>query len=357
MKRSSISAVAVPFAAAALLAGGSADAATVKMTVVAAAPANVSNVKAMKEVFLPEVNKRLAASGKDYKIEWTEAYAQSLAGFNDVFEAVEEGIGNMGVILKNFEEAKLPLEQAGYMIPFHDATPAQMVAIDGAMRKRLAALNEQYAKHKQVFLQSSAAPGMDLFTTFPVKGVDDVKGRKLGASGAMGFYLRNTGAVVVNSSMLDSYTSIKNGVYDGYPISVGLAFPYRTYQAAKHRLEINFGTTATSAVSVNTDAWKKLPDFAHAIFREAALEWSKGIEKIDTERDANFVAQMAKQGVVVTEISSEERRKWAMTLPNIAREWAQTQEERGLPGKKVLSTLMDELRARKITMAREWDRE
>jgi TRAP-type C4-dicarboxylate transport system substrate-binding protein len=327
------------------------------MTVVAAAPANVSNVKAMKEVFLPEVNKRLAASGKDYKIEWTEAYAQSLAGFNDVFEAVEEGIGNMGVILKNFEEAKLPLEQAGYMIPFHDATPAQMVAIDGAMRKRLAALNEQYAKHKQVFLQSSAAPGMDLFTTFPVKGVDDVKGRKLGASGAMGFYLRNTGAVVVNSSMLDSYTSIKNGVYDGYPISVGLAFPYRTYQAAKYRLAINFGVTATSAVSVNAGTWSKLPDFAQAIFRDAAVAWSAGILKIDAARDAGFVAGMQKAGVVVTPISKDERRKWAMTMPNIAQEWAQAQEDKGLPGKRVLAALLDEIRGSKIEIARHWDRE
>jgi TRAP-type C4-dicarboxylate transport system substrate-binding protein len=334
-----------------------AQATTVSLTAIAGAPPNVSNVKAMKEVFIPEVNKQLAASGKDYKINWTEAYASSLAKFTEVLEATQEGIGHVAVILKTFEESKLPLEQIAYMVPFGDQTPDQMVAIDTDMRKKLAVLNEQYLKHNQVFLQSAASPGMDLFSTFPVKSVDDLKGHKIGASGAMGNYLRDTGAVVVTSSMLDSYTSIRNGVYEGYPISVGLAFPYRTYQAAKYRTAVNFGTTATSAISVNQDTWKKLPGFAQAIFRDAAFKWAKGIEKIDAERDAMFTKKMAGSGVKVIPLSPKERRKWAMTMPNIAQEWADAQEKKGLPGKLVLKTFMDELRERHIGIARAWDRE
>jgi TRAP-type C4-dicarboxylate transport system substrate-binding protein len=339
------------------LMAGPAAAETVELTVVAAAPPTVSNVKSMKEVFIPEVDKRLAASGKDYKIEWKEAYGSTLSTFTEVLETVEEGIGHVAVILKTFEESKLPLEQIAYMVPFGDQTPAQMVAIDTEMRKKLPILNQQYLKYKQVFLQSAASPGMDLFTTFKVTSVDDLKGHKIGASGAMGNYLRDTGAVVVTSSMLDSYTSIRNGVYEGYPISVGLAFPYRTYQAAKYRLKVNFGTTATSAISVNEGAWKKLPDFAQAIFREAAFEWSKGIARIDAERDAMYLKKMEKDKVVVTQISPQERRKWAMTMPNIAQEWAEAQEKKGLPGKLVLKTFMDELRSKNIMIARAWDKE
>ncbi len=349
--------IALPAALAVALAGGSAGAETVTITAIAAAPPNVSNVKSMKEIFIPKVNERIAATGKDYKIEWKQAYAQSLAKFTEVLEACENGIGHVAVILKTFEELSLPLEQVGYMIPFGDQTPAEMVSIDTDMRKKIPDLNAAYAKHNQIFLRSAASPGMDMFTTFPMKSIDDLKGHKIGASGAMGHYLQNTGAVVVNSSMLESYTSIRNGIYEGYPISVGLAFPYRTYQAAKHRLAVNFGTTATSAVTVNTDMWKKLPDYVQKIFRETAVDWSKGIEKIDAERDANFQKLMAKQGVKVTEISKKERRRWAMTLPNLAQQWADAREKEGLPGKLVLNTLMDELRGRKIFIARNWDKE
>ena len=346
-----------PAAMALALMAGTADAASIKITAVAAAPPTVANVKATKETFIPYVNEQLAKSCKDFKIEWKEAYASSLATFNEVFEAVEEGIGQLGMILKTFEESKLPLEQVAYMVPFGGQTPPQMVEIDTSMRKKIPALNGAYAKHNQVFLRSGASPGMDLFTTFPVKSVDDVKGKKIGASGAMGFYLRNTGAVVVNSSMLDSDTSIKNGVYDGYPISVGLAGPYRTYQAAKYRAVINFGTTPTSGLSVNAETWKQLPDFAKKIFEDGAVKWSEAIEKIDAEREVQFIATMKKAGVVMTPIPPAERRKWAMTMPNIAQEWAESQEQKGLPGKLVLKTLMDELRGRKVEIARNWDRE
>jgi TRAP-type C4-dicarboxylate transport system substrate-binding protein len=334
-----------------------AAAATVKMTAVAFAPPTVSNVKALKEIFVPEVTKRLAASGRDFKIDWTEAFGATLATSTEIFETVEEGVAQVGLILKTFEESKLPLEQISYVVPFAGHTVDQMVDIDSAMRHKIPALNEAYAKHNQVFLLSAGSPGMDLFTTFPVKSVDDIKGHKIGASGALGNYLRGTGAVLVNSTMSDSYTSIRNGLYDGYILSVGLAFPLRTYQAAKYRAAINFGTTATSALTVNTDAWKKLPDFAQAIFHEAAAAWANGIKKIDAEREKIFLAKMAKEGVVVTTISPEERRRWALKLPNIAQEWAEAREKEGLPGKLVLKTYMDELRARHVEIARMWDRE
>ena len=45
-----------------------ANAKTMKMTIVSAAPPIVTYVRVAKTKFIPEVNKRLAASGKDFKI-------------------------------------------------------------------------------------------------------------------------------------------------------------------------------------------------------------------------------------------------------------------------------------------------
>jgi TRAP-type C4-dicarboxylate transport system substrate-binding protein len=355
MKR--FSSVAVPCALAAALVAGPAAAETMKITVVAAAPPQVTNVKVTKENWIPYINEALKKSGKDFQIEWKEAYGGSLATFNEVFEAVEEGIGQVGMILKNFEESKLPLDQYFYMVPFNRTTIPQMVAIDKEMHKKIPEMNKAYLDHNQVFLGSGATESTDIFTTFPLKTVEDLKGHKIGASGAMGHYLRGTGAVVVTSSMLDSYTSIRNGVYEGYPISISLAGAYRTYQAAKNYTEVHFGVTATSGLSVNKKTWDALPDFAKAIFKDASAKWAGWQEEVDAQRRAGYIKAMKEQGVTFSEMPASERQKWAKLMPNIAKEWAESLDKKGQPGTLVLNTYMDLLRGKHIEMARQWDKD
>jgi len=66
---------------------------------------------------------------------------------------------------------------------------------------------------------------------------------------------------------------------------------------------------------------------------------------------------MKKKGLKINGMSNDERRRWAMAMPNIAKEWADRLEKRKVPGRAVLTAFMDELRARKIDIARQWDRE
>ena len=330
---------------------------TIKMVAVSAAPPIVTYVKTTKIYFIPEVNKRIAASGIDFKIEWTEAYSQSLAKFTEVLETVEEGIAQLCLCLKNFEPSSLPLEQYLYMAPFGRHTLEQVVEIDDAVRAKVPAMNQAILKHNQVYLTSAGSSSMQLFTTFPVKRIEDLRNRKLGASGSMGHWLRGTGAVVVNANMAASFTDIRNGLYDGYPISVALAFPYKTYEAAKHMTRVHFGASATSFLTVNRDTWESFPAKVKQIFRDVAKGWAPTQARIDRAKHAKFVGIMKKKGVTMTDMSSEERRRWAKVMPNIAKEWADKLEARKIPGHAVLSAYMDEIRARKIDIARQWDRE
>ena len=154
--------VSIVTAAALTISAVPAEAKTLRMTVVSAAPPIVTYVRVAKTKFIPEVNRRLAASGKDFKIEWIEAYSQSLAKFSEVFETVEEGIAQVGLILKNFEPSKLALEQFNYVVPFVGIDSTQMITIDRNMRKSIPELNEVYGKFDQVFLHSGTSPSMQL---------------------------------------------------------------------------------------------------------------------------------------------------------------------------------------------------
>ena len=59
-----------------------------------------------------------------------------------------------------------------------------LVEIDNEMRAKLPQMNKAYLDHNHVFLGSGATESTDIFTTFPLKKVEDLKGHKIGASGA-----------------------------------------------------------------------------------------------------------------------------------------------------------------------------
>ena len=330
---------------------------TVKITVAAAPPPLVTFVGAFKNIVTKKIDARLASpEGKGFKIEWNHAYAGSLAKFNEVFETVEEGIAGAGLILKNFEPSNLPLEAYAVYMPFVKPTRKQLVAIDGNMRKKIPEMGAAYARHNQVYLQSGGNDSMQLMSKFPMTKFEDLKGRKLGSSGTFAQWLRDTGAVSVNSSMNQSFTNIKNGVYEGYPISEILGFVYKTWAAAPHFTQIDFGPTVTSGVSFNADVWKGLPAHVRTIIRQEVGKWPTYLDQIDAKKRGKFVGIMKSKGVKFSVLADAERTKWAMALPNIAKEWAARLEKRGLPGNKMISTYMAELRAAKVEITRDWDK-
>ena len=336
---------------------GASQAQTMKLTVAGAPPPTVTPSRVTKEFFVPEVTRRLAASGKPFKIEWTEAYAQTLVKFTETLEGVEEGVVHVGVLLKIFEESKLPLEQYVAMMPFVTGDPVLQLKIDERVRARVPEMNATYAKYNQVVLTNAPSESMQVFTKFPMTKVEDLRNRKIGASGSLGQVLRGTGAVIVTSSMLSSFVDIKAGVYDGYPMSASLAFPYKTYQAAPYMAKLDFGASMTAALTINKKTWDALPPHAKKIFQDVANEWSLKYMALEKLRSMQVTGLIQKEGVKIVAFTDDQRRKWAMQMPNIAKEWAQALDKEGQPGSKMLAAYMEEARAAGAKPVRNWDKE
>jgi TRAP-type C4-dicarboxylate transport system substrate-binding protein len=339
-----------------LIVTGAVQAKTVKITVAAAPPPMVTFVAAFKNIVSKKIDARLAAEGKGFKIKWNHAYTQQVAKFHEVFEAVEEGIAGAGLLLKNFEPSNLPLEAYAVYTPFVSPTRAQLVEIDAKLRKMIPEMNAAYTRHDQVFIVSGINDSMQMMTKFPLTKVSDLKGRKIGTSGSFGQWIRGTQSTSVTSSMNQSYTNIKNGVYEGYPIGYILGFIYKTYSVAPYVTKVEFGPTTSSAISFNTSMWKSLPGHVQKIIREESAKWPAYQNMIDNKKRAKFIGIMKKKGAKFSVLSAAERTKWATQMPNIAKEWAARMEKKGLPGKKLLTAYMDELRSRNVVISRQWDR-
>ncbi|MEC7489422.1 MAG: TRAP transporter substrate-binding protein DctP [Pseudomonadota bacterium] len=340
----------------ALTATGPANAKTYKITMAAAPPPMVTFVAAFKNILSKKINARLKAAGKGDQIKWTHAYTQSLAKFHELFEAVEEGIAGGGLILKNFEPSNLPLEAFAAHTPFNNMTREQLSAIDTKLRTIIPELNGAYTKHNQIHIQSGVNDSMEMMTKFPLVKVTDLKGRKLGTSGTFGQWIRGTGSISVTSSMNQSYTNIKNGVYEGYPIGYILGFIYKTYSVAPYLTQVGFGVSNVSGLTFNLSTWKALPSYVQDIIRQEATKWPGYQNMMDNKKRAKFKSIMKKKGAKFSVLAAAERAKWAAAMPNIAKEWAGRLEKKGLPGNKLLKAYMDELRARNIKIARQWDK-
>lgn len=325
------------------------------VTFSAAHAAHLPWIRTIKEVFMPEVDKRLKAAGGKDAITWNEGFG-TLAKVGGELDAVEKGIAEMGHVYTIFEPSRMPLHAVTFMAPFGSDDPRLVSKIIYELHDELPELSGAWLNHKQMMLGAVAVDTDYLMTTFPVKSIADLKGRKMGAAGSLALWIAGIGAVPVNGDFSTHYNNVKTGVYDGLVVLSTGAYPTKLHQVAPYITRIDLGSMSTSYISVNKAFYDKLPAYLQAIVKEAGKEYTTRTAALLFNLAKDFDQKMAAEGAKVSQLSAEERRKWANTMPNIARNWVERNEPRGIPAAKVLSAYMQKLRDNKVELVRDWDK-
>lgn len=330
---------------------------TINLTAVAGHPPVLLWVKHMKETLIPTIDADLAKGGR-YKINWTQAYAGSIAKVGEELEAVEAGLADLGGAWSLFDPAKLPLQNIGYVAPFNSDDAEMITDIVEKLQKQIPAMGAQWEKYGQVYLGGGiTSDTYHLWTNFPIRMMDDIKGRKIGGPPPALNWLKGTGAVGVSSNLTRYYNDIKSGVYDGAALFVTSALPQHVYEVAPYMTGVNFGTGFAGGLTFNKAKWDSLPAEVKAAIQAGVAAYKSGYYKELKAREASGLKAMQAKGMKVYMLPDAERRRWAMAAPNVAKGWAEAQEKKGLPGKAVLKGFMDELRARGANPPRNWDKE
>ena len=100
------------------LAGSAHAQQTIKLTAAAGHPPTFLWVKTLDEVFIPEVDKRLAAAGGKYRIDWTKAWGGTLVKLGSESKGIADGVADLGVVSTIFEAPRFPLQNVSYYTPF-----------------------------------------------------------------------------------------------------------------------------------------------------------------------------------------------------------------------------------------------
>lgn len=342
--------VAIPFGAHAQQA--------IKLTIIDGYPPKALWVKVLIDYFIPEVNKRLAADGNKYKIDWQQAFSGQIAKPRGVMDALKNKLGDIGVVTTVFHSSKLPLNNLPYYTPFSSRNPILVGKVIDKLTDEFPAFQKQFDDQNQILLTSySSIDNYGIFTKNPVAKMEDLKGLKLNAAGPNALYVKPLGAVGVLGSLLTYSNQIKTGVTDGCIIWPEATITFKIAEVAPNYLETDFGTGVNKSLTINKEVWDSLPDPVKKVIKATARDYRDKVAQAALDDADASIKKFKEAGGKITKLSEADKKKWADMMPNIAQNLAKEVEEKdGYPASKILAAYMDALRAGGEHPARAWDK-
>jgi len=315
------------------------------------APLAVWN-RTVKEFYFVEVNKRLQPLG--HRINFTDTYGGTVVKFGSEVDSLQKGLADMCMIGAIFNQARLPLHLVGYAAPFSNSSLMSAVTVMDELTASNAALRKMWDDAGLVPMASIGIESLDLFTKKPAARLADIKGQKIGGVGINLTWLKGSGAVPVVNTPDKVYSDIQTGVIDGQLYLPTLALVGKVHEVAPHMLKAQFGSAVWGSLAISKKVMAGFPPEVQKVLRDVGAEYTiKTAEALDAMATGGVQA-MQKAGMKVTTLDAAARKEWADALPDLAREWAEPLEAKGLPAKQLLAEYMAALRKKGETPLRDW---
>src|SRR5829696_4625284 len=236
---------------------------TIRLRIASGHPAANTYVNLMQNFFVPEVTKRVAQRTK-HKVEFVEGYGGAMVKVADTLEGVQAGIIDIGGYCFCFEPSNLPLHAFQVMLPFGTMDPETSLKVARAVYDKVPYMSKVFEdKFRQKLIALIADNGYNLGTNFEWNSVADIKGQKIAGAGLNLKWLELAGATPVQSSLVDAYTSMQTGVYNGW-------VNFKLYEVGKFYTEIGFGAITWHGLTVNAARWGRLPKEVQDVILEVA---------------------------------------------------------------------------------------
>lgn len=312
----------------------------IKLRIASGHPRANTYVALMQDFFVPEVTKRVAAKTK-YKVEFTEGYGGSMVKVTDVLEGVQSGIIDIGGYNFGFEPSNLPLHAFQIMLPFGTMDPEMSLKIARVVYAKVPYMTKVFEdKFKQKLIALIADNGYNLGTNFEWNSVKDLKGQKIAGAGLNLKWLEFAGATPVQSSLPESYTSMKTGVYNGWIMFPSGWVNFKLYEVGKYYTEIGFGAITWHGLTINLARWNKLPKEVQDIILEVAHEYELKTGTVNKADYPKQIAELKAHGAVVRQLPENVRQEWGQSLAGWPAQKAKELDAMGLPGTEVLETTL-----------------
>lgn len=190
-------------------------------------------------------------------------------------------------------------------------------------------LRQAYAeKHNAYLLGLTSVSSYNYLTKFPVKTLDDLKGKKIRAAGLFGQVAQAHGAVPVNLTPSEQYMALQRGTIEGtiYPPYTGIT--YKLFEVTKYQIWPPIYPVMTINFLVNMDAWKSLPKEYQDILQEEVDKMVKYTFEVSGPAFERIAQEEGKKqfGAETIWLSDAEYAKFRQAVIPIWDEWAKKSE-------------------------------
>ncbi len=321
---------------------GAAQAETFRLRIASGHPAANTYVNLMQNFFVPEVTKRVAARTK-HKVEFVEAYGGSMVKVADTLEGVQSGIVDIGGYCFCFEPSNLPLHAFQVMLPFGTMSPERSVKLARSVYDKVPYMSQVFEdKFNQKLLGLISDNGYNLGTTFEWNNISDLKGRKLAGAGLNLKWLEYAGAVPVQSSLPEAYTSMQTGVYFGWIMFPSAWVNFKLHEVAKNYTEVGFGAITWHGLTINKNRFQRLPKEVQDILVEVGREYEARTGTVNEDNYPKQMAQLKTLGVNVKSVPDSVKVSWAESLKGWPAQHAADLDKQGMPASQVLRLALEE---------------
>jgi len=212
-----------------------------------------------------EFNERLKAE-TDLELK---IYELSLLDLKETPPGVRDGLADAGYIITpyyaaEFSETNLPANMS-MLVTAGTSTKSSGAVMAGVMSEYIMLhcddCQQQYTAQNQIFLGAIGTPEYVQLCTTPIRGVDDLKGKKMRSSvDSMGRWAEYFGGTKVSLPANDIYEAMSQGVVDCTMISAPELGNLQLFDVTKYiTLGLPGGSFAgVGSMNVNLDIWRAL---------------------------------------------------------------------------------------------------
>lgn len=293
-------------------------------------------VDQMEHFFVPEVVRRVELT-TSHQVKFIQAYAGTAAKIDEVLEAVQMGLLDIGGWCPCFEPSKAFPLNIPYFLPF--TTPDVRVQAR-VMRQLIDEFPELHdyleTGYNQKLLAITGLDNYGLSTTFPWEKTSELKGRKLLGAGPNLPWISGVGAIPMTSSLVTAYNQLATGAAQGFLSLPGSYYGFRLYEQAPHYKVTNFGAMAQVVLTMNLDTRAALPPEVVAIIDQVATELETVATRKSYAKERSSLKKMRAAGAIITEISPKAQAEWAQAMIDWPNQRTQAITAFGIDGSTIM---------------------
>ena len=167
-------------------------------------------------------------------------------------------------------------------------------------------VREAYKKNNIFYLTASAGGADGICSKFPIRTIDDLKGKKIRGGGVKGKVLKALGAVDVKLSPREIYTALQRGLIEGACMPNRLFGQWGFFEYAKYVSYPSVFGNYWVDVACNLEAWNSLPKEYQVILQDEADKiWKWALKTLLPSVEKYVQEKWSKKGVQYITLSDE----------------------------------------------------